>query len=80
MKQFILNIKAELKRRWLAETPKIVVFLQVLSGLISAIPTYYSDLPYRFQKSVPESVTLYITVAGITVTLILQLITKKQPQ
>ena len=74
------NFTLELKSRWQAETPKLVVFLQILSGLIASIPAYYAELPYRFQKSVPTSVVFYITIAGFVVAMLLQLITKKQPQ
>jgi len=71
-------IISTIKRRWKAETPKLVRILQVLSGTIAVIPAYYKDLPDEFRASVPSHLLLYITMAGIIVTAFLQLITTKQ--
>jgi hypothetical protein len=67
-----------LKRRWKAETPKLVVFLQSLSLIIAGIPAYYKDLPDEFRASVPKNAIWYIVLSGIIITSLLQFITPKR--
>jgi len=73
MKSFLNNIQ----KRWNAETPKLVRLLQLISGMIAVIPTYYKNLPDEFRASVPSYLLFYIFIAGIIIAGLLQLFTKK---
>jgi len=63
---------------WKAETPVIARVLQSLSGAIAVLPVYYSSLPEEFKSTIPTNLIGYISLGGLVVTFLLNLMTKKQ--
>jgi hypothetical protein len=63
---------------WNAKTPIYARILQSVSAAISAIPLYYTSLPERFQLLIGDKVIMYISISGIVVTFLLNLLHKKE--
>jgi len=73
MKKIIFNLSSW----WMAETPAIARFLQLLSGALGAIPTYYKELPDEFKATIKPDVIGYVSLAGFVTAFLLQFFTKK---
>ena len=63
---------------WKTETPVIARLLQAISASIAVLPAYYSSLPEEFKSTIPKNLIGYISIGGLVVTFLLNLMTKKQ--
>ena len=68
----------KLKKWWRLKTPLFARFLQSLSVGVAAIPLYYGSLPERFQVVIPDDVILYISLAGLITTFLLNFLHIKE--
>ena len=73
-----MKLTTKIKNRFLSSTPKIVKVLQILLTSIVSLPVYYSSLPVEFQQTIPSNILLYISLSGLVITTLLQLINKKE--
>jgi len=65
---------------WNAETPKIARFLQIALAATSTAILYYKDLPEEWKALFPGATGKYISIAGFSLTFLLQFTTKKSNQ
>ena len=68
----------KLKKWWKAKTPIYARILQSISVSVGAIPFYYNSLPERFQLLIPDNVILYISIAGLMTTFLLNFLHVKE--
>jgi len=72
------KILLKLAEWWMAETPKIARFLQVLSGALATLPLYYNGLPDEFKTTITPDILHIIAVLGFITTFLLQFFKTKQ--
>ena len=72
------KILLKLAEWWMAETPKIARFLQILSGALAALPIYYTGLPEEFKSTITPDILHIIALSGLLTAFLLQFFKIKQ--